>query len=89
MRVAIIDYGAGNMRSVLQALRHLDAEAEVVSDACRVVGFSHVVLPGVGSFNRAMKSIRLRGFDELLHQIVKEGIPLLGIVQYHTRSYVP
>ena len=79
MRVAIIDYGAGNLRSVQQSLLYLDAEAKVVSEPDQVSGFSHVVLPGVGSFNRAMASMKRRGLDELLRGLVKEGVPVLGI----------
>lgn len=78
-RVAIVDYGAGNLRSVQQALLHLGAEVDVVADPERLVGFSHVVLPGVGSFRRAMASIEERGIDQLLRQRVAEGVPLLGI----------
>lgn len=78
-RVAIVDYGAGNLRSVQQALLHLGAEVDVVADPERLVGFSHVVLPGVGSFRRAMASIQARGLDQLLRQLVTESVPLLGI----------
>ncbi len=77
--VAVVDYGAGNLRSVQQALLHLGAQVEMVSDPDRLVGFSHVVLPGVGSFRRAMASIVERGLDQLLRQRVAEGVPLLGI----------
>ena len=79
VRVGIIDYGAGNMRSVQQALIHLEADTQIVTDPDKVVGFSHIVVPGVGSFNRAMKTIKERGIDELLHQLVKKEIPMLGI----------
>ncbi len=77
--VAIVDYGTGNLRSVQQAFLHLGAEVEIVADPDRLVGFSHVVLPGVGSFRRAMISIEERGLAQLLRQRVAEGVPLLGI----------
>jgi len=78
-RVAIVDYGAGNLHSVQQAMLYLGAEVKIVAEPERLVGFSHVVLPGVGSFRRAMASIKERGFDQLLRQRVAEGVPLLGI----------
>jgi glutamine amidotransferase len=77
--VAIVDYGAGNLRSVQQALLHLGADVQIVADPDELVGFSHLVLPGVGSFRRAMASICERGLDQLLRQRVAEGTPLLGI----------
>jgi glutamine amidotransferase len=78
-RVAIVDYGAGNLRSVQQALLHLGADVQIVADPAQLVGFSHLLLPGVGSFRRAMASIVERGLDQLLRQRVAEGVPLLGI----------
>jgi glutamine amidotransferase len=78
-RVAIVDYGAGNLRSVQQALLYLGAQVEVVADPEHLIGFSHMVLPGVGSFRLAMASIEERGFDQLLRERVAEGVPLLGI----------
>lgn len=78
-RVAIVDYGAGNLRSVQQALLHLGAEVDIIADPERLVGFSHLVLPGVGSFRRATASIQERGLDQLLRQRVAEAVPLLGI----------
>jgi imidazole glycerol-phosphate synthase subunit HisH len=78
-RVAIVDYGAGNLRSVSQALRHLGAEASLVADPDGLVGFSHLVLPGVGSFARAMALLRQRGLDAALQQHAAAGLPLLGI----------
>ena len=45
VRVGIIDYGAGNMRSVQQALIHLEADTQIVTDPDKVVGFSHIVVP--------------------------------------------
>ena len=78
-RVAIIDYGVGNLRSVLQAIHFLNVEAEVVSDPQLLFGFTHLILPGVGSFRRAMISIRERNLDHILLQQVMGGTPILGI----------
>ena len=77
--VAIVDYGAGNLRSVRQALTHVGAHVTVQGDPDRLQGFSHLVLPGVGSFRRAMELIRSRGLDQLLCERLAEGVPLLGI----------
>ncbi|MBW0180983.1 MAG: imidazole glycerol phosphate synthase subunit HisH [Vulcanococcus sp.] len=78
-KVAIVDYGAGNLRSVIRALTHLGAHVTVQGDPDRLRGYSHFVLPGVGSFRRAMDMIRSRGLDQLLCERVAEGVPLLGI----------
>jgi len=78
-RVAIVDYGAGNLRSVSQAMHHLGAGAELVSDADGLDNFSHLILPGVGSFRRAMHLLQHRGLDQALRQRVAAGVPLLGI----------
>jgi glutamine amidotransferase len=78
-RVAIIDYGAGNLRSVVQAMLHLGAEVQIVDDSNLLHGFSHMLLPGVGSFRKAMSLMEDRCFDHALRRRVSEGVPLLGI----------
>lgn len=77
--VAIVDYGAGNLRSAEQAMLHLGATVKIVTDPDQLIGFSHLLLPGVGSFRRAMLSMKSRGLDQVLRQRVAEGVPLLGI----------
>ena len=78
-KVAILDYGAGNLHSVCQAFSYLGATVALISDPDDLHDFSHLVLPGVGSFRRAMHLIKQRGLDDALHQQVRAGIPLLGI----------
>ena len=78
-QIAIINYGAGNLRSVHQSLYYLGAEVELTSDPDGLHRFSHLVLPGVGSFRRAMHLLQRRGLDQALHQRVDAGVPLLGI----------
>jgi glutamine amidotransferase len=78
-RLAILDYGMGNLRSVEKALEHVDAAAEVTRDHDRIRAADGVVLPGVGAFPRAMKAVRERGFDELLRERLEAGTPVLGI----------
>jgi len=78
-RVAVIDYGAGNLGSVLQAFSYLGAESVIIGDPDRLKGFSHTVLPGVGSFHRSINLIRSRGLDQALFEQLGQGVPLLGI----------
>ena len=78
-RVAILDYGMGNLRSAEKALEHVGATAEVTRDHERVRAADAVVLPGVGAFPRAMEVVRRLGYHELLRERVDAGVPLLGI----------
>jgi imidazole glycerol phosphate synthase glutamine amidotransferase subunit len=79
VNVAICDYGAGNVRSVLAAFARLGAEAAVVDTAQGVAAAGLVVLPGVGSAGSAMSVLRERGLDEALRRRVSAGSPTLGI----------
>ena len=74
MKVAICDYGAGNVRSVDLAFRRLGAD--VVDDVERA---DLAVLPGVGSARSAMRELRRRGLDEALRERAAAGRPVLGI----------
>ena len=78
-RIAILDYGMGNLRSAEKALEHVGAEAEITRDHARIRSADGVVLPGVGAFPRAMEEVRRLGFDSLLRDLVQEGRPVLGI----------
>jgi glutamine amidotransferase len=78
-RIAILDYGMGNLRSVAKALEHVGARPEVTSDHGRVREADGVVLPGVGAMPRAMERVRRLGLDELLRELVGAGVPLLGL----------
>jgi imidazole glycerol-phosphate synthase subunit HisH len=78
-RIAILDYGMGNLRSAEKALEHVGAEVEITRDHERVRAADGVVLPGVGAFPRAMEEVRRLGFDALLDERVAEGTPVLGI----------
>lgn len=77
--VAIIDYGVGNLRSVQQAFRYLDVEVHIISDPDHLESFTHLVLPGVGSYRRGMLSLKERNLDKAICQQVGLGKPLLGI----------
>ena len=77
--IAVVDYGMGNLRSVEKAFEHVGATVAVTNDAARVHLASGVVLPGVGAFPKAMERIRALGLDQLVHDRVAAGVPVLGI----------
>jgi glutamine amidotransferase len=78
-RIAILDYGMGNLRSVEKALEHVGVTALVTNDASEVRAADGVILPGVGAFPRAMERIRELALDELIAERRAEGVPILGI----------
>ena len=79
VRLAILDYGMGNLRSVYKALEHVGAEPELTSDHGRVREAEAIVLPGVGAMPKAMEQVRTLGLDELLHERVGAGVPVIGL----------
>ncbi len=79
MRVAILDYGMGNLRSVEKALERVGAQARITSDPEAAADADGVVLPGVGAFAKAMERVREQGLDELVSRRIAEGRPVLGI----------
>jgi glutamine amidotransferase len=78
-RIAILDHGAGNLRSVEKALEHVGAKAAITRDAAEVRMADGLVLPGVGAFPKAMERIRDFGLDELIVERHDAGTPILGI----------
>ena len=78
-RIAILDYGMGNLRSVEKALERVGAAPVVGADRGAVRECDGVVLPGVGAFPRAMERIRAAGLDELIAERRDAGVPILGI----------
>lgn len=77
--VAIIDYDAGNIRSVEKAVRYLGKEAVVTSDPEKILAADRVILPGVGAFGDAMKRLHAMGLVEVIRQVADRGTPFLGI----------
>jgi len=77
--VGIIDYGCGNLRSVFNAFQHIGADCKIVDNPKDLVFFSHLVLPGVGSYRKAMKYLQQHEFDYKIKEIASNGTPLLGI----------
>ncbi|HET7178037.1 MAG TPA: imidazole glycerol phosphate synthase subunit HisH [Solirubrobacterales bacterium] len=78
-RIAILDYGMGNLRSVEKALEHVGATATIGSDEETVRDADGLVLPGVGAFPKAMRRVRELGLDELIAERRGAGAPMLGI----------
>jgi len=77
--IAIIDYGAGNIRSIEKALEHVGAKVRVIGDPTVVAAAQAVVLPGVGSGGTAMARMTERGLDGAIRQATEHGKPFLGI----------
>ncbi len=77
--IAIIDYGMGNLRSVQKAFEFLGYEAVITDRADEIDRADHVVLPGVGAFEDAMKRLRDSGLDQAVLRCAADGRPLLGI----------
>jgi len=78
--LAVIDYGAGNLRSVLHALKHLDArDMRLVRRPRELRGAQKSILPGVGAFGAGMAQLRAQGLVAPLQDALTAGIPYLGI----------
>lgn len=77
--IGVIDYGAGNLRSVANALDRLGFEYEVCDRPEAVVAADRVILPGVGHFGAAARSLASTGIDRALRVTAGDGVPVLGI----------
>ena len=77
--IAIIDYDAGNIKSVEKAMAFLGQEAAVTWDKDTILSADKVILPGVGSFGDAMGKIRQYGLEPVIRQVAESGTPFLGI----------
>lgn len=77
--VAIIDYDAGNIRSVEKAVMLLGHEAVVTRDRDAILSADHVILPGVGAFGDAMAKLRKYGLVDTIREAVERELPFLGI----------
>ena len=76
---AVIDYDAGNIKSVEKALLKLGEQAVITRDREVILNADRVILPGVGAFGAAMEKLRSYGLEEVIHKAVEEGTPFLGI----------
>lgn len=77
--IAIIDYDAGNLKSVEKACRRLGAQAVITREAGEILKASHVILPGVGAFGTAMEQLKKYELDKVIYEAVDKGLPFLGI----------
>ncbi|HOT90978.1 MAG TPA: imidazole glycerol phosphate synthase subunit HisH [Anaerolineae bacterium] len=77
--IALIDYGAGNVRSVHKALMAVGADVQVTQEAAVVLAADKVVLPGVGAFGDCMASLARLGLIAPIREVVARGTPFLGI----------
>lgn len=77
--IAIIDYDAGNIKSVEKAILTLGEKAVVTREREQILKADKVILPGVGAFGDAMAKIRSFGLEEVIHEVVDKKTPFLGI----------
>ncbi len=77
--IAVIDYGMGNLRSVQKAFEYLGYKAVITQQPSEIQKADKVVLPGVGAFRDAMQTIKQKGIDKVLYDVVEQKKPLLGI----------
>jgi glutamine amidotransferase len=78
-RIAVLDYGIGNLASVQKALVHVGADAVLVTDPAAAREADGVVLPGVGAFGACMDALRASGLDGVALDAVERGTPLLAV----------
>ncbi|HVM00276.1 MAG TPA: imidazole glycerol phosphate synthase subunit HisH [Egibacteraceae bacterium] len=78
-RVAVLDYGAGNLRSMEKALVRSGGEVVVTSDAAEAAAADALVVPGVGNFGQCVRQFRDEGLEDLTRRWVDQGRPLLGV----------
>lgn len=77
--VAIVDYGVGNLFSLVSSFKAIGVPAVVTRDACEIEKADKIVLPGVGAFGDAIEKLRKTGLDKVIIEQVKQGKQLLGI----------
>jgi glutamine amidotransferase len=77
--IAIIDYDAGNIKSVEKALQYLGQDVIITSDKEEIMSADRVILPGVGAFGDAMEKLRSRGLVDIISEYVSTGKPFMGI----------
>ena len=83
-RLAVVDYGIGNLRSAEKALQHVGADARLTSDPAEVASADGVVVPGVGAFGRTVEALRSSGLEPVVRAAAEaardgSGVPFLGI----------
>lgn len=77
--IAIIDYNAGNLKSVEKALHFLEQPCVITRDRSEILAADHVILPGVGAFGDAMEQLKKYELDKVICEVAEQNKPLLGI----------
>ncbi len=78
-RIAVLDYGIGNLRSAEKALQHVGAAARLVDDASTVAAADAVVLPGVGAFGACARALHESGLEDAARAALEAGVPFFGV----------
>ncbi|HEY1651545.1 MAG TPA: imidazole glycerol phosphate synthase subunit HisH [Acidimicrobiales bacterium] len=78
-RIAVLDYGIGNLRSAEKALQHVGAAARLVTEPADVAAADAVVLPGVGAFGACARALRESGLEESARKALASGVPFFGV----------
>src|SRR5260221_6930637 len=81
--IALIDYGSGNIHSVINALRRERADVQLISDPARLAEADAIVLPGVGAFGDCVQGLQARGLWEPLAEWLAAGKTFLGLFVRH------
>ncbi len=78
--ISIVDYGAGNLGSIVNMLCYIGVDSEIINDPQRILSAEKLILPGVGAFAKAMDQLHSRGFVNPLNEVVlQKSTPVLGI----------
>ena len=77
--ITVLDYDAGNIKSVEKALNFLGEEVKITRDREEILSADGVILPGVGAFGDAMEKLHQYGLVDVIHEVVDRQIPFLGI----------
>lgn len=78
-KVSVINYGVGNVYSIVNALLSLNYDCKVVVEPKDIISSDRLILPGVGAFGPAMSKLKADGLDQAIYEFVKTGKPMLGI----------
>jgi imidazole glycerol-phosphate synthase subunit HisH len=78
-RIAVLDYGSGNLHSVSRALAHVGGDPMVTDDPFRAAAADALVIPGVGHFGHCVRAIRAKGLDRAISDAVGTGRPVFGV----------
>ena len=78
-KIGIIDYGTGNLRSVVKAFEFLGAEAHIVTEPSQFANMEALVFPGQGTFDQCIRALRLSSLDEAIIRWIDQGKPYFGI----------